>query len=186
MPHPTENDPRPTENDGDVTVRTVTGHDILPYLPDLARLRISVFRDWPYIYDGDVAHEEQYLQTYVQAPGAAIIIAAADQKIVGAATCLPMPAATPNIQLPFIDCGWDVSKIFYFGESVLLKAYRGRGIGVKFFSQREAQAAGFETATFCARAASRGAPPARPGLHDRWTVSGRIAATASTSNSPAG
>lgn len=133
-----------------MTVRTVTGQDILPYLPDLARLRISVFRDWPYIYDGEVAHEEQYLRTYVHAPGAAIILAeAADQKIVGAATCLPMPAATPNIRQPFIDAGWDVSKIFYFGESVLLKAYRGRGIGVKFFSAREAQATEFETVTFC-------------------------------------
>jgi GNAT superfamily N-acetyltransferase len=142
--------PHPAENDLPVTVRTVTGQDILPHLADLARLRISVFREWPYIYDGDIAHEEHYLRTYANAPGAAIIIAEADQKIVGAATCLPMNSAAPNVQTPFRDQGWDLAKIFYFGESVLLKPYRGRGIGVKFFSHREAQAAGHETATFCA------------------------------------
>jgi GNAT superfamily N-acetyltransferase len=142
--------PHLTENDRPVTVRTVTGQDILPLLPDLARLRIGVFREWPYIYDGDVAHEETYLQTYVKAEGAAVVIAEAGQKIVGAATCLPMLAATPNIRQPFIAHGWDVSKVFYFGESVLLKAYRGRGIGVKFFAAREAQAASFETTAFCA------------------------------------
>jgi GNAT superfamily N-acetyltransferase len=142
--------PHPTDNDRPVTVRTVTGQDILPLLPDLARLRITVFREWPYIYDGDVAHEEEYLQTYVRSEGAAIIIAETEQAVVGAATCLPMLAATPNVQKPFIDQGWDVPKIFYFGESVLLKEYRGRGVGVKFFAAREAQAAGFETTSFCA------------------------------------
>lgn len=142
--------PHPTKNDRPVTVRTVTGRDILPLLPDIARLRIDVFREWPYIYDGDFANEEQYLQTYVKASGAAIIVAEVGQVVVGAATCLPMTAETPNVQKPFIANGWDVSKIFYFGESVLLKDYRGRGVGVKFFAAREAQASGFETAAFCA------------------------------------
>ena len=122
----------------------------MPLLPELARLRITVFREWPYIYDGDEDHERAYLQTYVNAPGAAVIVAEVEQKIVGAATCLPMLAATENIQTPFREHGWDVAKLFYFGESVLLKPYRGQGIGVRFFVAREAQAAGFETATFCA------------------------------------
>jgi GNAT superfamily N-acetyltransferase len=142
--------PHPTENDWPVTVRTVTGQDILPLVPDVARLRIGVFREWPYIYDGDFAHEEQYLQIYVKAAGAAMIVAEAGKKIVGAATCLPMLAETPNVQKPFIAHGWDVSKIFYFGESVLLRDYRGRGIGVQFFAAREAHASGFETTAFCA------------------------------------
>lgn len=141
-----------------MSVRTVTGQDILPLLPDLARLRITVFREWPYIYDGNVTYEQAYLHTYVKAEGAAIIVAEADRRIVGAATCLPMLATTPNIQKPFSTHGWDLSKLYYFGESVLLKAYRGRGIGVKFFAAREAQAAGFETTTFCA--VDR--PPAHP------------------------
>ena len=72
------------------------------------------------------------------------------QRIVGAATCLPLAAETPNVQKPFIEAGMDLSRLFYFGESVLDPAYRGRGIGVAFFKAREAQAAGYQTTCFCA------------------------------------
>lgn len=30
----------------------------------LAALRIAVFRDWPYLYDGDSAYESRCLQRY--------------------------------------------------------------------------------------------------------------------------
>ena len=45
-----------------------------------------------------------------------------------------------------------VSEIFYFGESVLLPAYRRQGIGHAFFDGREAaaRAAGAMQASFCA------------------------------------
>ncbi len=33
-------------------VRSVTGADLKTVMPELARLRIIVFRDWPYLYDG--------------------------------------------------------------------------------------------------------------------------------------
>jgi GNAT superfamily N-acetyltransferase len=41
---------------------------------------------------------------------------------------------------------------YYFGESVLERAWRGRGIGVAFFAGREARAAalGFRRTAFCA------------------------------------
>ena len=53
--------------------------------------------------------------------------------------------------------------LFYLGESVLLKAYRGQGIGVRFFEHREAHAhrlGGFSYAAFCA--VRRGEHPRRP------------------------
>jgi GNAT superfamily N-acetyltransferase len=42
--------------------------------------------------------------------------------------------------------------VFYFGESVLLKAYRGRGLGVRLFEEREAHARslGARYTVFCA------------------------------------
>ena len=36
-----------------VQVRRVGGATIAPWLDDVARLRHAVFRDWPYLYDGD-------------------------------------------------------------------------------------------------------------------------------------
>lgn len=37
-----------------IDVRALTGLDLDAALDDMARLRIKVFRDWPYLYDGDV------------------------------------------------------------------------------------------------------------------------------------
>ena len=130
-----------------------------------------MFRDFPYLYDGDIAYEQKYLRLYAETPGAAVIIARENDRVVGASTCLPLAAETPGVQQPFRDAGMDVDKIFYFGESVLESAYRGRGIGVAFFQAREAQAAGYQMTTFCA-VQRPDDHPLRPQdyvpLHDFW------------------
>jgi GNAT superfamily N-acetyltransferase len=57
------------------------------------------------------------------------------------------------MQQVFTDAGMDAASVFYFGESVLRRAYRGQGIGVRFFEHREAHARSFgtyTTAAFCA------------------------------------
>lgn len=141
--------PKPTE----YRLQTLTGPAILPYLSALAGLRVEVFADWPYIYDGDAAYEETYMQSYVAAPRAAVIAAFDGETVIGAATCLPLADEPARIQLPFILAGMAVEDIFYFGESVLRKSYRGQGIGVGFFAAREAHArsfASYTTTAFCA------------------------------------
>lgn len=133
-----------------LTIETVSGPAAESALPALARLRIEVFRAFPYLYEGNETYERRYLRTYLDVPGAAIILAKDGARIVGASTCLPLSAETPNIRKPFLDAGMDMSRIFYFGESVLDPAFRGRGAGVAFFKAREAQAKGYETTCFCA------------------------------------
>jgi GNAT superfamily N-acetyltransferase len=73
-------------------------------------------------------------------------------EIVGASTALPLIKAGKAEQKPFIDAGIDLKSVYYFGESVLLSSYRGRGVGVAFFNAREARARalGFRTTAFCA------------------------------------
>ena len=60
--------------------------------------------------------------------------------MVGASTALPLADETVEFQQPFIDAGWDPARIFYCAESVVLPAWRGRGLGVRFFAEREAHA----------------------------------------------
>ena len=47
---------------------------------------------------------------------------------------------------------YNIDDIFYFGESVLLREYRGEGIGNQFFQEREkfAQSLGYNSFVFCA------------------------------------
>ncbi len=132
-----------------------TGEELLPHVADLARLRMRVFRDFPYLYVGDQAYEENYLHTYIQAPDSVVVLAWSGTAIVGASTGIPLSAETPEVQAPFvtdISQRYPVAETFYCGESVLLPAYRGLGAGVAFFEHREthARALGYRWICFCA------------------------------------
>lgn len=160
-----------------VTVETLSAKRIGEAIDTLAALRIAVFRDWPYLYDGDADYERAYLADFAAAPQAVLVIARDGDTIVGAATASPMIAQAAAIQAPFARDGRDTSALFYFGESVLLPGYRGQGIGHAFFDHREAGArsAGAARATFCAvqRPADHPLCPVnyRP-LDDFWTGRG--------------
>lgn len=134
-------------------VTVAVGEAVLPHVPALARLRRIVFRDWPYLYDGDEAYEAKYIATYAACPRAALVVAWDGAEAVGLSTCLPLQDETENVVAPFRAAGLNPADWFYFGESVLLPAYRGQGVGVAFFEQREAHARSFGTyrhAAFCA------------------------------------
>ena len=137
----------------DLEIAVLSGAEIAPHLDDIARLRIGVFRDWPYLYDGDAAYEAQYLQTYLDSPRSIVVLALDGARVVGASTGLPMSDEADAFRLPLQRAGIDVTRVFYCGESVLLPAYRGRGLGHRFFDEREAHArrlGGVDVTAFCA------------------------------------
>jgi GNAT superfamily N-acetyltransferase len=133
-------------------LETLSGDKLNHYIPELAQLRIQVFRDWPYLYDGDLAYEEKYLKTYIEAPDSVIVLAFDGDKVVGASTGIPLIHETDEVKAPFLAAGYDIDDIFYCGESVLISSYRGQGAGVAFFDEREAHArniGGFSYSCFC-------------------------------------
>lgn len=144
-------------------VRPLTGADLEACLPDVARLRLSVFRDWPYLYDGTFDYEHRYLQSYRDSQGAVLIGAFDGAKMVGASTGAPMLDHADDFAAPFKDRPEALTDIFYCAESVLLPEYRGQGMGHRFFELREAHARtrGFGYSAFCA-VMRPDAHPARP------------------------
>ena len=135
-----------------VRVERLTGARLQALLPDLARLRITVFRAFPYLYDGSLDYEERYLQTYVRAEDSVLVGAFDGNRVIGASTGLPLAHEPPSLTDTFTAHGFEVAKVFYFGESVLLPDYRGHGVGVAFFREREAHArtlGRFAFASFC-------------------------------------
>lgn len=128
------------------------GADIAARIEALAALRIAVFREWPYLYQGSPAYEAGYLDVYVRSPRSLAVLVWDGDCCVAATTAIPLTEAEDAVQAPFRRQGYPLDRISYFGESVVLREYRGRGLGVKFFELREAHARelGLNLYTFCA------------------------------------
>ena len=132
-------------------IEALTGEALDAALDDVAGLRIRVFRDWPYLYDGDLEYERRYLETY-RSSDAAILVGAFDgARLVGAATGTPMADHADDFAAAFEGTGLALNDIFYCAESVLLPEYRGRGVGHRFFDLREShgRALGATVSAFC-------------------------------------
>lgn len=132
-------------------VETLRGAALDAALDDVARLRIVVFRAWPYLYDGDVEYERGYMQVYRNSDQTVLVGAFDGDRLVGAATGTPMTDHAQDFASAFEGSGYDLSEIFYCAESVLLPEYRGQGVGHRFFDLREehARALGAKYTAFC-------------------------------------
>ncbi len=153
----------------DTRIEVVTGRAATAWLHEVAALRIAVFREWPYLYVGDRDYEHDYLQAYAASERSVFVLALAGDRVVGASTGLPLADDAAAFQSPFLARGIDPGAVFYFGESVLLAGYRGRGIGHAFFDRREAHAralGGFAMTAFAAVDRDPHDPRRPPGHRD--------------------
>ncbi len=164
----------------DLRIERVVGADVRRHLDAVAALRIAVFRDWPYLYDGDAAYEREYLEAYAASADSVFVLAFDGDRIVGASTGLPLADDSAEFRAPFDAAGIEAARVFYCGESVLLSSHRGRGIGHAFFDHREAHARAlgrFELTAFCAVDRDP-ADPRRPAGHRDndafWTKRGYV------------
>ncbi len=154
------------------------GTEIAAILEDLGGLRIAVFREYPYLYDGDLDYEKLYLETYVRSPRSLVVLLRSGERVVGATTCLPIADESPEFQTPLHEAGYNFDEVFYLGESIVLPEYRGRGAGHEFFNRREAQArevGPFRFTAFCSVDRPPDHPSRPPGyepLDSFWTRMG--------------
>lgn len=141
-------------SDFNIAYKKIQGSEIEKWLEPLASLRIEIFKEWPYIYHGNMDYERNYLNRYAQTKSAFVSMAFVGSEIVGATTGIPLSEESHDeIVTPFLKNGFRQDEIFYFGESVLKKQFRGRGIGSDFMQHREQFARTFQnitTLSFCA------------------------------------
>lgn len=113
------------------------------YLAQLAEMRIQVFREYPYLYEGSLEYEFDYLDRYAKCPSA-VLLALLDRE--GAAhgfcTGIPLEFEDPELASPVPG---DHSHSFYIGEILLSPQARAQGWGALLLEQMiiTSQAKGF-------------------------------------------
>ena len=95
--------------------------------------------------------KKEYLSTYFKSEESVLVVVQDADEIVGVSTAIPLELETKECQKPFLEHQLPLQDIFYFGESVLLPAYRNRGVYRYFFDNREKAARdyGSKMVAFC-------------------------------------
>jgi len=139
------------------SVRELSGEAIHQALDAIAELRITVFREFPYLYDGSPEYERSYLEGLAKDPSALVVVAESEGKIIAAATSLPLAGSADITQNTgaldlFRNQGLDPNGFYYFSEIVVLPAFRKFGIAKSFYERRckFAQEHGLEHLCFAA------------------------------------
>ena len=122
------------------SIKTFTGPEAREHFRDLAHFRISLFKEFPYLYQGTEDYEKEYLETYFRSPNSHIILVYDRNKLIACSTGIPLTEEMKEIQEPFLKNNISPSAYFYIGEVLILPEYRGKGILRKFFEAHESYA----------------------------------------------
>ena len=103
------------------------GEKIKDVIDELGNFRITIFKEYPYLYDGNLDYERKYLSRYGNISDSILLLVRNKEGILGAATGIPLINDEPEFTEPFKDKNLD--EIFYIGELMIRKDNRSKGIG---------------------------------------------------------
>jgi GNAT superfamily N-acetyltransferase len=113
-------------------MQVVRGEAFGEHIEELGQFRIAIFREYPYLYDGDMAYERAYLERYAAHPDSILLRVDDEKGMVGACTGLPLQCEPDTFQAAFPES--DREKLFYIGELILRADARSHGLGTQLFS----------------------------------------------------
>ena len=103
------------------------GEKIKDVIDELGNFRITIFKEYLYLYDGNLDYERKYLSRYGNISDSILLLVRDKEGILGAATGIPLVNDEPEFTEPFKDKNLD--EIFYIGELMIRKDNRSKGIG---------------------------------------------------------
>lgn len=119
----------------EITEQLLTGAAIADVLDDLATLRLDIFREYPYLYEGRREDELNYLGTYAEAPDACVILAYDGSAVIGATTGMPFIHEDAQLRDAFAGTALPLDEVYYVGELLFRPAYRNSGLGRKLLDR---------------------------------------------------
>lgn len=116
----------------DIKIQLFKGVEVLHYLDAIIHLRVTVFREYPYLYGGDPEAEEGYVKTFARSKRSLFVLAKNHEEVIGCLTSIPA--------IDVLTESWatalrklSVDSMIYLGDMLLLKEYRNQKIGSKMY-----------------------------------------------------
>ena len=133
------------------SIRLLKGKEIQRHLPNVANLRLRVFKEYPYLLDGDLKEALEYLSLYATAKSSLLVTATSNNELVGTVAGVPLNATAAIIQKTFVDNHQNLEQWFYIDEIVIAPQWRNRGLSRVFLHALEdhAKESGYRFTTFC-------------------------------------
>src|ERR1700722_3489588 len=118
---------------------TVMGQEITPYVQEITDLALTVYRDYPYLYEGTVDEYYPAIEHYTHSSDGIACLFFNNNQLVGAAIGMPMNEMRDKYKLPLVNARPEENfdQLFYLGELLLLKEYRGQGLGKQMYLEFE-------------------------------------------------
>ncbi len=123
-----------------IRMAALAGHEAKKYFEEIARIRITLFREYPYLYEGSQEYEREYLETYFRSANAVVLLVFDNDKVVGFSNSIPLAEESAELKAPFERQGLNLNDYLYIGEVMLYPEYRGQGFMRKFLEFHEDKA----------------------------------------------
>ena len=114
-----------------ITYEVFLGKEVAKFIPLISQMRIYEFRGYPYLYIGNTEYEKEYLTGFCNDPRSSLVLAKDSGTIIGLTTAMPLKSDAnilKDLEEKFAESGLQPEKFYYFGEFIVLDAFRGRGL----------------------------------------------------------
>jgi GNAT superfamily N-acetyltransferase len=123
-----------------INIQVLDQDSIGAHLPALASLRVAIFREYPYLYQGTIDHElREVLPIYARSQRCVCVIAQEGDQVIGVAVGVPLAEMDALMTAPLSKAGMSVTSIFCLGELLVVREFRGQGIGRQLYAAFEKQ-----------------------------------------------
>ena len=121
-----------------ISIRTFRGELISPFLQDITDLCITIYKEYPYCYEGTKEEYFPFIEYYAHDNGIACLLFDGNHPV-GVAIGMPISEMREKYKAPFHHARphENFEEIFYLGEILLLKDYRCRGLGTEMYLEFE-------------------------------------------------
>jgi GNAT superfamily N-acetyltransferase len=125
------------------TIKVLVDSELQKILPFIVEQRITLFREYPYLYEGNAKEENTYLTWFSKLPHSAVVVAYLGDDPVGFVTGTDFTAFSEHFEGSsdlFKRAGLNPWAYYYIAEIIILPSYRGNHLSKRLFDAIEAYA----------------------------------------------